>query len=582
MSSSDPRVVTNYQTAEYGKFVEIVNSSEYPPVSVTRWQYPAQQYNGVIAAPISSVDVYPKYAVLTENINTDSNPSITQHADGIQVDATNRIRTSHLVNTYWSAPTVGLDTDVKYTEVANGLSAQSIFISNLASIAMTPGLSSTGSMIRGTRKRFKIKPGISQIFQATLNWDGAQTGVIKRVGLFSQFNGIFFELQDTSFNIVVRRRLIDGTVVNERINSTTFTDDKLDGTGPSGINLFTSPITATGTYSSVATIPIQNSPSVYNVTYTTTSNLSSTFKQGTKLTVTGVSPSTYNGPALVSNFTSNTMTVTYLTDPGVFSSGNAIFSETPLHVERTWGFDFLGDRTNRIRFFVYPYNKPPVIFHTFTLDGLLGTQLITAPVLPIRYEISNTTTVSYLPTMTINGHSMEVEAAVAGNPNFSAAATLTGVTWPSTASRNEYPILGVGLRDEQPFQRGDLQLTNLQVFDQANLNYSPSVNPAAFFWRIVLNPVLSGTPPTVTNVGKCSKQFEYSSGAGYVSGGVELLKGFGTSDQGITFPAGFEFLDLGSTIDNTVSDKIVVFVKQLTSGTNPIIIQSALNFTEEL
>lgn len=66
-------VVKNYQTAEYGKFVEITNSSQYPSVSVTRWSYPdtssAFPSNSALR-PLSSVDVYPKYAILTQSVDS--------------------------------------------------------------------------------------------------------------------------------------------------------------------------------------------------------------------------------------------------------------------------------------------------------------------------------------------------------------------------------------------------------------------------------------------------------------------------------------------------------------------------------
>jgi hypothetical protein len=61
-------VVKNYQTAEYGKFVELVDSSQFPPVSVVRLSYPdtssAFPSNSGLG-PLSSVDIYPKYAVLS-------------------------------------------------------------------------------------------------------------------------------------------------------------------------------------------------------------------------------------------------------------------------------------------------------------------------------------------------------------------------------------------------------------------------------------------------------------------------------------------------------------------------------------
>ena len=37
MSSIDTRVVANYQTVEYSKFVQLTNNTEFPAVSVTRF-----------------------------------------------------------------------------------------------------------------------------------------------------------------------------------------------------------------------------------------------------------------------------------------------------------------------------------------------------------------------------------------------------------------------------------------------------------------------------------------------------------------------------------------------------------------
>ena len=66
-----PNKIISYQTAENGKFVEIVNNTQYPAVSVVRWSYPdtssAFPENAGLP-PVSSVDVYAKYAVLVEPI----------------------------------------------------------------------------------------------------------------------------------------------------------------------------------------------------------------------------------------------------------------------------------------------------------------------------------------------------------------------------------------------------------------------------------------------------------------------------------------------------------------------------------
>jgi len=70
-------VVSNYQTAEYGKFIQFSpEDTNYPAVSVTRVQYPDTTLfpPGCSFPPVSSVDIYPKYAVLTYNAGPGSGP----------------------------------------------------------------------------------------------------------------------------------------------------------------------------------------------------------------------------------------------------------------------------------------------------------------------------------------------------------------------------------------------------------------------------------------------------------------------------------------------------------------------------
>ena len=63
-------VVSNYQTAEYGKFIQFSpDDTNYPAVSVTRVNYPDSTLfpRGCSFPPVSSVDIYPKYAIITHN-----------------------------------------------------------------------------------------------------------------------------------------------------------------------------------------------------------------------------------------------------------------------------------------------------------------------------------------------------------------------------------------------------------------------------------------------------------------------------------------------------------------------------------
>jgi len=79
--------ITSYQTAENGKFIEILNNTTYPAISVVRLSYPdtsdAFPENSGLP-PVSSVDVYSKYAVLTHLTNPED-IKISLSAENINV-----------------------------------------------------------------------------------------------------------------------------------------------------------------------------------------------------------------------------------------------------------------------------------------------------------------------------------------------------------------------------------------------------------------------------------------------------------------------------------------------------------------
>jgi hypothetical protein len=83
------KVIKNYQTAEYGKFVELLDS-RFPSVSVIRSSFPDQSNafpNNTGVAPTTSVDVYPKYGVLSYIANPeDISFSVYLSAENVSVE----------------------------------------------------------------------------------------------------------------------------------------------------------------------------------------------------------------------------------------------------------------------------------------------------------------------------------------------------------------------------------------------------------------------------------------------------------------------------------------------------------------
>ena len=79
--------IASYQTAEQGKFLELGENTTFPPVSVTRFSYPdtsnAFPQNSALK-PLSSVDVYSRYAVLAHLVNPED-ITISLNANNITV-----------------------------------------------------------------------------------------------------------------------------------------------------------------------------------------------------------------------------------------------------------------------------------------------------------------------------------------------------------------------------------------------------------------------------------------------------------------------------------------------------------------
>jgi hypothetical protein len=552
-------------------------------VSITTSQTLPVSGSVTITNPVTSVFVSNMGAVSATIIpNNNTTPLLVKNADSLQLDPLGRLRTSLTRGQWWYQSSVDKDGDFRVTESFNGLSAQSVFVQNIASVTMTPGLSSTGYAIRQTKRHFKFRPGIgTQVFM-TVNWSGFADNTVKRFGQFNANEGIFWELSGTDFNTVIRRRNVDGSISEDRTNSTAFNNDKLDGTGPTGLNFFATTSATNLAFSTITPgITAQNDGVVYNVTFTTPSDLTNVFKVGTKATVTGANTAGFNNVIFITSHTPTTITGTYIFYPGATTTGTITLKQTPFHMEYTYWFDYIGGKTNRVRF-VIAAPSGAVIVHTYNSAGNLGTQFINAPALPLRYEIRNLAGQTSITQLTLASEAVDVEAELELNPFFGAVASNVDVVWPTAASRAEYAILGIGLRPGEPYHRSDIQLQNIEIMDIANLsNQSNTVN-AAYSWRLMFNPTLSGTLPIPINTGKSTRVYDYATGVGYVSGGYTVLQGYGVSKTPIASSPSLNFINLGVDVNYQNPDQLVLLVKQLTTGSNPISIRGAINYIEAL
>lgn len=215
----------NIATLEFGKFVEIVDDTRFPPTSVVRVQYP----NDASMPAVTSVEAYPKYAVTTYI----SNSSIPVAMASSSSDAFGRLRTS--------APLTLFDSSHRYRDnslwcslTAAGATCE--FNANQGLMDLTVGTTSGSSITRETIKVFAYQPGKSLQILNTFVMAPSAANVVQRVGYYGQDNGMYFQLSGDVAGFGMRSK-VSGSVVDTVVPMSAWNGDRMDGTGASGVVL---------------------------------------------------------------------------------------------------------------------------------------------------------------------------------------------------------------------------------------------------------------------------------------------------------------------------------------------------------
>ncbi|CAB4122956.1 hypothetical protein UFOVP29_115 [uncultured Caudovirales phage] len=460
--------------------------------------------------------------------------------------------------------------------------ASSYFNSVTGDVTMAPGNPADGSAIRQTRITQRIIPGVSHTIYQSVNFNGVDSYTVKKFGLYNNAAGFYWQLGSTvdSLAAVVRRTAPDGTTYEDVVARPNFNTDKLDGTGASKFDLTTTSNVDITSWASNVVNP--NFAGGYLVTYNVTTNQGNTFALGTSVTVSGVTPATFNGTFSVSSYGTSNVTVAYPTNPGVFGSLlNGALYQTQYHKYFTWWVEFIGGRTGRIRFGLGT-TAGATIAHTFNYSGVLSTNFVTTTALPIRYEIYNTGTAAYRSTMLIGGSTFNVEGGQSTNPGFGVAANNVGFAVDSTLS----PILGFGLRPSSPYNSADLQLKSFMLLDTANRVVGGGGGGTlygAYYWQLTYNPQISGPVPTAINTGKASRYWRYTASSNIVPNtGIIVDSGYFTSQISQITETITNFLNMGQDVQGYNPDQLVLCVQELATGTNAGNIVATMNWVELL
>lgn len=141
--SSDPSITVNRSQAEQAIYMELIGDSRFPAVSVNRYEYAdnTQAFPGNSnAKPLSSVEVFPKFATLNYIVNPEDVTYALLAQDGFIV-ADN---TSGQVNGTFS--TIQVISACKFT----GLSATSSSTSKITAYELPQNFSLTGPITNFT------------------------------------------------------------------------------------------------------------------------------------------------------------------------------------------------------------------------------------------------------------------------------------------------------------------------------------------------------------------------------------------------------------------------------------------------
>ena len=165
-------------------------------------------------------------------IGTKENPSYIA-INGTNVDAFGRLRISE--------PFTLFDSSHRYSD--NGLwetstsgTASATFVANEGLVDLAVGTTSGDEIVRETTKIFSYQPGKSLLVMNTFVMGTAKAGLRQRVGYYGQDNGFYVERDGTTVYLV-ERSFVTGAATNTRVAQSSWNQDKLDGTGPSGITL---------------------------------------------------------------------------------------------------------------------------------------------------------------------------------------------------------------------------------------------------------------------------------------------------------------------------------------------------------
>jgi hypothetical protein len=170
--------------------------------------------------------------ILRVGVNYGTNVTGPGNTNG-QIDAFGRMRVSE--------PYTLFDTKARYydhNQFSNNTSGSQTITYNAASstYTLTVGTANGDSITRETKRVFPYQPGKSLLILNTFCMQTPKANLTQRVGYYGRENGVYFEANGTTYNMVLRSSS-SGTLSEKRVPQTSWNVDTLNGSGTSNISL---------------------------------------------------------------------------------------------------------------------------------------------------------------------------------------------------------------------------------------------------------------------------------------------------------------------------------------------------------
>lgn len=153
------------------------------------------------------------------------------------VDAFGRMRVSEPFTQFDSKLVNGPGTNTWDDAEVSGSGTASVHDLATASQTLSVTAATAGRRVRQSHRRLTYQPGKSRLIYMTAVMGAAATDITRRVGQFDDDNGVFFEQTSSGISVVIRSSSTSGSPVNNTVAQATWSLDKLDGTGKSGVTL---------------------------------------------------------------------------------------------------------------------------------------------------------------------------------------------------------------------------------------------------------------------------------------------------------------------------------------------------------